>query len=109
MIIERLIKTGINVNETDEKGNTPIFYANRADIIELLLQFGADKSVINNIGKTAYDCGEERSLPIACLKLLSTRNPMLRKFTITSSYLTEKYLIDLLKKLGCDDAVISSE
>ena len=66
-IAETLIEHGANVNveanPTGITGNTPLFYAvvtENADIIEPLLNAGADKNVKNGEGKTAIQYAVEK-------------------------------------------------
>ena len=54
--IEELINDGVNLNETDHKGDTPLNWAasyGLAHIIKLLIDGGADVNKQNNNGKTA--------------------------------------------------------
>lgn len=106
IILERLITMGADVNEIDDLGNTPLFYANRPDIIELLIHYGAYKHHRNNDGKTAYDVGETRNLSLPCLKLLNISEPKRQQFHISASHLTKKMLVELLKRAGCDDVEV---
>ena len=52
-----LIERGANLNNKDNKGNTPLMYTNdgEIDIVELLLENGADPTLQNNDGKSAYE------------------------------------------------------
>lgn len=63
-MVSSLIKVGIDINSKNIDGVTPLMAAaqyGRADIIELLLQHGADKSVKNVYGHTAYDIAKEKN------------------------------------------------
>ncbi len=47
-----------NVDARDIAGNTALFYAayyNGDDVVEVLLDAGADKTIVNNSGHKAYD------------------------------------------------------
>jgi ankyrin repeat protein len=54
--IIKLIKLGVDINQSDEKGWTPLHYAvDKCDLklVNLLLEYGADKSLVNNDGLNA--------------------------------------------------------
>ncbi len=59
-LIKELIKLGADVNAQDEEGETPLMYASSFDMKDalskskLLLSLGADKSLKDKTGKTAY-------------------------------------------------------
>lgn len=57
-ICKALIASGADVNAVTQKGETPLMLAatnGKADVVELLLQQGADKQKKDNSGKTALD------------------------------------------------------
>ena len=56
-IIEKLLLKGAPVNSKDNFGNIPLMRASqfRMDIIELLLNYGADCMMENNFGVAAYN------------------------------------------------------
>ncbi|MDR1123424.1 MAG: hypothetical protein LBL61_02215, partial [Elusimicrobiota bacterium] len=60
--IAELLNRGADINSQDNKGGT-IFHKNSsyadAKEIELLIQLGADPSIKNNEGRTAYDIAEQ--------------------------------------------------
>jgi ankyrin repeat protein len=70
-IVELLLKSGANVNITDNSGMTPLMKAikimpttsskrdNKYDIIETLLEAGADPKIRSNDGKTALHFAKE--------------------------------------------------
>jgi len=52
--IEMILSKGINPEDSDIHGQTPIYYASRdgrIDVIKLLLQWGADVNHKDNISK----------------------------------------------------------
>ena len=56
-IVKELLKNGVNVNCKDNNGNSPLLHASHlsVDIIELLLEYGADPTLKNKFGSCAYD------------------------------------------------------
>ncbi|MCG9911178.1 MAG: ankyrin repeat domain-containing protein [Flavobacteriales bacterium] len=57
-ICKALIAAGADVNAVTQKGESPLMLAatnGKADVVELLLQRGADKQKKDNSGKTALD------------------------------------------------------
>jgi len=58
-VVRYLLENGhFSVDELDPKGNTALIVAaknNQLEIAELLLAFGASKSIADDSGKTAYD------------------------------------------------------
>ena len=48
---QELIDAGADVNERDEKGNTPIFYAYDSKTLRLLITEGADVHTTGNNGR----------------------------------------------------------
>ena len=61
--VEQLLQNGAVVNTTDDWGTTPLMnavhYAEDTDIAKLLLENGADPSLKDTAGKTAYDYAME--------------------------------------------------
>lgn len=56
--VQTLLKTDVDINERDEKGNTPLHYAARVGrlaIIRLLVEQGADVTIENQAGRTPLD------------------------------------------------------
>lgn len=65
-IARKIIKKGANVNLVDKHGNTPLWYAihfarDNYDMVELLVNAGADTSIVNNVGKTVFTIAERRN------------------------------------------------
>lgn len=67
-IARQLITAGADVNAKDRKGNTALMHAARLrldrggqEIIQLLIDFGADKTLRNNEGKTAEEIARRPS------------------------------------------------
>lgn len=52
-VVKLLIDSGADVDQVDEKGNTPLFYASSAATVDLLVQAGASGFCLNLDGKTA--------------------------------------------------------
>jgi len=64
-ITRLLVKLGANINALDDEGKTPLmveaeFGINIIPKVKLLLSLGADKSLKNNKGQTAYDLRMEQ-------------------------------------------------
>ena len=63
-VVEFLIKENcFDINSKDLAGDTALIVAarnNQSQIVQLLLELGADKSSKDSKGKTAYDCAVER-------------------------------------------------
>lgn len=72
------------LNEQSAKGETPIFYAvrrNSCEICEFLIKEGADLSIRNNEGKTAYDVAVELGYQ-ECMEVLGQTNKTYIKMVI---------------------------
>ena len=58
--IKFLLKHGANINSVDNRGNTPLMIASywrNAPVVQLLVvEYGANVHITNQVGKTAYDC-----------------------------------------------------
>ena len=104
-IITRLLKMGAKVDEVDELGNTPIFYANKADIIQVFIDFEAELSHRNHEGKTAYECATDRRLSIPCLKILNI-DIETKEFIVRSKHINKKSLLEILQRAGCYDVEV---
>ena len=57
LLTEYFLKLGVNPNAQDRNGNTPLINASYKDpdIIQLLMAYGADPTILNRYGYTAYD------------------------------------------------------
>jgi len=65
-IVDRLVKSGAAVNQTNYKGDSPLIRAalrGRADVASLLIASGASAALKNKIGKTALDIANEANRP----------------------------------------------
>jgi ankyrin repeat protein len=61
-VLQALIEAGADINARDAHGNTLLMNAvvqNNADMVKLLLEFGADKSLTKDNGATAKDAAYE--------------------------------------------------
>jgi hypothetical protein len=57
--IEFLLRHGADINSVDNRGNTPLMIASywrNAPVVQLLIEYGANVHITNQVGKTAYDC-----------------------------------------------------
>jgi hypothetical protein len=60
---QALIEDGIDINDRDDLGNTPLMTAiwfRNARVAKMLIEKGADLTAVNNEGKTALDLARER-------------------------------------------------
>jgi|GEM_PF-2061432 len=58
IIAQELVDAGANINAQDEYGNTPLHMASRFNspsMVTWLLEAGADTTIVNKNGKTAFD------------------------------------------------------
>jgi len=63
LVIKYLIETAnINVNIRNNSNRTPIMFCRNVDIASYLLEQGADKTIQDSVGKTAYDYAVENGL-----------------------------------------------
>ena len=53
--IFKLISTGVDVNEPDEHGKSPLHYSLNAQIVKVLISAGADVNATDKQGKTPLD------------------------------------------------------
>jgi ankyrin repeat protein len=107
--IKEVIRQSTNVNITDENGMAPIMYAcqlNSIELVNLLLQKGADKNIKNNNGKRAKDFTNNKEIRELLLNyIFKTHNPqklvkLLTNFTIDKpiKYTTHTWDFGELKK-----------
>jgi len=64
-LIDALLAAGAKVNAKDFVNNTPLHFAaleGRKDVVELLLQQGADKGAVNDEGKKPADLTEDPAI-----------------------------------------------
>jgi len=50
--VTQLIEAGAEVNAKDNKGNTPLLYANTPEMLTLLIEAGANVNIKNDDGET---------------------------------------------------------
>ena len=66
------------------RGYTPLMLAVRnADVVRLLLKYGANKNIENASGHTAYDMARNRKVSVGILKLLKTAKAIKKEKKIT--------------------------
>lgn len=74
MVLKDLIRYGIDINQVDDEGRTPLFYCVDSfiykpqhyldiwkDKLLLLLKSGADPNIRNSEGYTVYDLFDQKS------------------------------------------------
>ncbi|WP_052685725.1 ankyrin repeat domain-containing protein [Enterobacter hormaechei] len=49
-----LVDNGMNVNQLDAMGRTPLFYAESKDVLQLYLNEGGDRNIVDRNGQTAF-------------------------------------------------------
>lgn len=75
-LLQQLIENGCDINHQDKYGETVLHklakdYLPKAYSFKLAIKYGADKSLKNNAGETAYDIGLQNYIPSHLLSLLS--------------------------------------
>jgi ankyrin repeat protein len=70
-----LLDRGADPNARQQVGYTPLMgaaNAGREDLVDLLLRHGADRTLVNDEGKTAADIARERGHAAVAARLSST-------------------------------------
>lgn len=49
-----LVENGMNVNQLDSMGRTPLFYAESQNVLQLYLNEGGDRNIVDRNGQTAF-------------------------------------------------------
>ena len=92
-VLEYLLKKGLDVNATDDMGNTPLMeavsFTDNVEIIKMLLKYGADKTIRNNYGQTVAKRAQSNENP-EIQKLLKMTSP---KYNLPPS--AEKYYSEM--------------
>ena len=106
-VVEELLKSGANVNCTDDNGSTPLVYAlngsseNSSHIVELLIHAGADLSfAVSKLGETQLEnilCKEQNNCAALKLFLLA------KKFEC----LIDKVKLSLERKLSLNELLMA--
>jgi hypothetical protein len=76
-ILQFFLDRGMNINERDLQGMTPLTWAVESDrdgVVEYLLAHGADPSIKDNLRKTALDNAQKKGNPII-IRLLAQHRP----------------------------------
>jgi ankyrin repeat protein len=76
-IAQHLIENGVNINQQDILGNTPLHYAaakNYIKMVNLLLKYSANTSITNNRKKTASDIAEQKKFQVMTQLLREASN-----------------------------------
>lgn len=78
-VMELLIENGANLEAKNRDNDTALIWAlynERAEAAMLLLDYGADVNVVNNMGKTPFDYAEKLSRPdiLHYMKTATPRN-----------------------------------
>lgn len=87
-LVKILLENEVDVNETDENGNTALFYSSLIvnldlEIINLLLNYGANVNIQNKVGYTALmDAVEANNLDLIRLLLAHRANPDLKEYEV---------------------------
>ena len=71
-VIRTLVKLGADVNKADTDGQTPLMYSvsDGEDRVKLLLALGADKTIKDKQGNTAYDLVKDKKTVGDAIKTL---------------------------------------
>ena len=73
--VRELLQRGARVDAVNEGGWTPLMYSSGEPAVGFLLQFGADRSLLNNRGKTARDVAVARGR-VQVVEVLDTYFPL---------------------------------
>lgn len=55
--VSALLELGANVNHADFNGETPLFWAKSREVLDLLVNAGADTSIVSHRGQNAFEYG----------------------------------------------------
>ena len=82
-IVKSLIKAGVDVNTTNTKGQTPLFYASDYRCMDMLLEAVADVNITDNDGNTALHFWLNRNVKNynQCVKRLLRAGIHINRFT----------------------------
>ncbi|MBR5887881.1 MAG: ankyrin repeat domain-containing protein [Akkermansia sp.] len=86
-LIPILLKCGAKVNEPDDEGRTPLFYATSADITQLLIDAGAETDFEDEAGMRAIEYAAEQGNWESALRLLEEEKQTPLPFTVVKNVL----------------------
>ncbi|XP_059169888.1 serine/threonine-protein phosphatase 6 regulatory ankyrin repeat subunit A-like [Physella acuta] len=71
MLLHELAQKSANINETNNAGRTPLFYANNAQVVELLVEKGSDVDIQDKNGETALHLATKHDKSSAVYQLIT--------------------------------------